>query len=146
MNIKRLLIAAAIALGIYGAALGTGAALYATGTIATGPTHNNCGDLKPVIADRQYGGDEEEVTQAELKQETIDCLVGTGLYVEEGTHELTEREAFRSEYLFWALWPGVICAVIFLLWPMWSRILIEQEVAEAAGDAPRMEPERQPGT
>ena len=135
---KRLLIALAIAGGIYGMALGTGAVLYASGTIATGPTHNDCGDLKPVIADREYDGDEEEVEQEELKQETIDCLAGTGLYVEEGSHELTEREAFRSEYLFWALWPGVICALIFLAWPIWTNILFAQEAEEAKeADPPR---------
>jgi hypothetical protein len=136
---KRILIALVIAGGIYGAILGTGAALHASGNIATGPTHNDCGDLKPVIADREHDGDEEEVEQSELKQETIDCLEGTGLYEEEGGHQLTEREAFRSEYLFWGLWPGVICAVIFLLWPMWTRVLTNQDEAEAAEDLPRMD-------
>lgn len=136
---KRFGIAAAIAIVIYAAAVGTGSLLYATGTIATGPTHNDCGDLKPVIANRDHDGDKEEVPQSVLKQETIDCLAGDGLYEGDG-HELTEKEAFQSEYLFWSIWPGVICAVIFLLWPRWSQILENQEQAELAEDAPRLEP------
>jgi hypothetical protein len=138
--VKRLGIAVVIVLGIYGIAVGTGSLLYATGTIATGPTHNDCGDLKQGIADREYHGDEEEVPQSQLKQETIDCLAGEGLYTEEGTHFLTEEEAFRSEWLFWSIWPGVICAVIFLLWPAWTRILLRQDEAEATEEAPRLEP------
>jgi hypothetical protein len=137
---KRILVALVIAGGIYGIAVGTGSILYATGTIPTGPTHNDCGDLKGRIADRDYHGNEEEVPQSVLKQETIDCLAGEGLYVKEGSHFLTEEEAFRSEWLFWSIWPGVICAVIFLLWPMWSRILENQEAAEVAEEAPRLEP------
>jgi hypothetical protein len=137
---KRILIAVVIALGIYGIAVGTGSILYATGTIATGPTHNDCGELKQVIADREYGGDEEHVPQQQLKQETIDCLAGKGLYDEEGSHFLTEEEAFREEYLFWAIWPGVICAVIFLLWPAWSRTLENQDAADVAEQAARLEP------
>ena len=128
---QRLLIALVIALGIYGIAVGVGSLLYATGAIATGATHNDCGELKKDIADERYGGDEEHVLQEELKQATIVCLA---------EHELTEREAFRSEWLFWSIWPGVICAVIFLLWPMWSRTLENQEEAEAAEQAPRLEP------
>lgn len=128
---KRLLIALVIAGGIYGIAVGIGSLLYVTGTIATGATHNDCGDLKAEIADRDYDGDEEDVPQEVLKAETIACL-------EE--HELTEREAFVSEYLFWSIWPGLICAVVFLLWPIWTRVLENQEAAEAAEQAARMEP------
>ena len=136
---KRFGIAAAIALVIYGLALGAGSLLYATGRIATGPTHNECGDLKPTIAKRDFGGEEKDVPQSVLKQETIDCLAGNGLYEGKG-HELTEKEAFQTEYLFWSIWPGIICAVIFLLWPRWSQILINQEQAELAEDPPRLEP------
>ncbi len=39
---KRIAAAAAIALAIYGLAVGAGSLLYATGTIATGATHNDC--------------------------------------------------------------------------------------------------------
>lgn len=137
---KRILIALLIAGGIYGLAVGAGSVLYATGTIPTGPTHNDCGDLKQHIADRDYHGDEEEVLQSQLKQETIDCLAGEGLYAEEGSHYLTEGEAFRSEWLFWSIWPGVICAVVFLLWPIWRRTLENQEQAELAEEASRLEP------
>jgi len=128
---KRLLIALAIALSIYGIAVGTGTLLYTTGTIATGATHSDCDGIKKQLADERYGGHEEDVPQSELKQATKDCLAA---------HELTEREAFREEYLFWAIWPGVICAVIFLLWPAWSRILHNQEEADLADEAPRLEP------
>ena len=127
---KRILIALLIAGGIYGVAVGVGSLLYATGTIATGATHSECGELKQSIADREYGGDEKRVTQGQLKQETIECLA---------THELTEREAFRTEYLFWAIWPGVICALIFLLWPKWTQVLENQEAAELAEEAARLE-------
>lgn len=137
---KRILIAFVIACGIYGIAVGTGSVLYATDVIPTGPTHNDCGDLKNEIADRDYHGDEEEVPQEQLKQETIDCLAGEGLYVEEGSHYLTESEAFRSEWLFWSIWPGIICAVVFLLWPIWRRVLENQEQADAAEEASRLEP------
>ena len=135
---KRILIAIAIAAGIYGIALGVGGIVYATDNIPTGPTHNDCGDLKPVIAEREYDGDEEEVTQEELKQETIDCLAGEGLYVEEGTHFRTEEEVIR-EYLLWSMWPGVIIAVIFLLWPIWTQILLNREDEDLRGgeDVPK---------
>lgn len=128
---KRILIAMLIAGGIYGIAVGVGSLLYATGTIATGATHNDCGELKQSIADREYGGDEEKVTQEQLKRETIDCLA---------THDLTEREAFRTEYLFGAIWPGVICALIFLVWPIWTRVLENQEAADMAEEASHLEP------
>lgn len=127
---KRILLALAIAAGIYGAILSVGIVLYQTGNIATGATHNDCGDLKQEIADRDYGGDEELVPQEQLKQETILCL-------EE--HELTPEEAFRSEYLIWGVWPGIICAVIFLLWPLWSKVLENQEAAELAEEAANKE-------
>jgi hypothetical protein len=39
---KRIGVALAIALGIYGVAVGAGSVLYATGAIATGATHNDC--------------------------------------------------------------------------------------------------------
>jgi len=119
---KRIAIALAIAAAIYGAALGAGTLLYTTGVIATGATHNDCPNYREEIA-RERDIDEEDVPDELVKDETIACL-------EE--HELTEREAFRSEYLFWSVWPGIICAVIFLLWPTWTRILLNQDEAEAA--------------
>jgi hypothetical protein len=123
---KRIAIAIAIAAGIYGLALAVGGIVYATDNVPTGPTHNECGDLLPVIAEREHDGDEEEVEQEELKQETLDCLAGEGLYVEEGTHFRTEEDVVR-EYIFWSIWPGVIVAVIFLIWPIWTKILLNQE-------------------
>ena len=128
--VKRLGIAVLIALTIYGAMAGLGAVLYATDTIPTGATHNDCGNLKQEIADRDYGGDEELVPQEQLKQESITCL-------EE--HELTPEEAFR-EYWLWSVWPALICAGVFLLWPPWSRILERQELADPVEEAPRLEP------
>jgi hypothetical protein len=97
-----------------------GSLLYATDTIAIGATHNDCVGYKKEIADER-GIDENDVPQEEIKQRTQTCL---------DSHELTARDAFRSEYLFWSLWPGIICAVIFLLWPLWARTLNNQEVAE----------------
>lgn len=120
-SLRRIGIAIAIAAAIYGAALGAGTILYTTGAIGTGATHNDCPNFREDIAE-QRGIDEEDVPDDDVKNATIACL-------EE--HELTEREAFRSEYLFWSIWPGVICAVIFLLWPVWTRILLNQDEAEA---------------
>jgi hypothetical protein len=127
---KRVLVAVAIAAGIYGLILGAGGVLYATDNIATGATHNDCGALKREIADRDFDGDQEAVSQEQLKAETIACLA---------EHELTPREAFRSEYLIWGAWPGVICAVIFLLWPVWTKILLNQEEVDLADDAANKE-------
>jgi hypothetical protein len=123
---KRLGIALAIAAVLYGAGLGVGSLLYATGVIATGATHNDCEGFREQIAERR-GIDEEDVEQSEIKALAESCLAG---------HELTEEEAFREEYLFWPAWPAAICAVIFLAWPVWGRILHNQEDAEiAAGEA-----------
>ena len=97
---KRLGIALAIAAAIYGVAIGAGALLYATGAIATGATHNDCVGIKQKLA-TQLGIAEEDVPQAEISRATSACL---------DTHELTKGEAFRSEYLFWAAWPGFVCA------------------------------------
>ena len=116
---KRLLMALAIAAVIYGTGLAAGSLLYASGTIATGATHNDCANYKQEIA-RERGIDEQDVPQSEIKQRTADCLA---------THELSEKEAFRTEYLVWPLWPAAICAVVFLLWPVWTRILHNQELA-----------------
>lgn len=128
---KRMLIALAMAVGIYAFAAGLGTLLYTTGVIATGATHNDCDSIKKQIADDRYGGQEEDVPQEELKLATQACLE---------THELTKREAFREEYLFWSIWPSIICAIVYLLWPAWSRILQNQDEADLAEQAPRMEP------
>ncbi len=118
---KRIAIALAIAIGIYALALAVGSTLYATGAIATGATHNDCANFKSQIA-QQRGIDEQDVPQSEIKNATAACLDG---------HELTARHAFRSEYLFWSLWPAVIVALVFVAWPRWARLLH----AQAAGSA-----------
>lgn len=124
---KRIVMALAIALGIYGVAVGAGLLLYATGTIATGATHNDCD--RGVVA-KALGKTQDDLTQQELKTGTTECLDG---------HTLTKGEAFRSEYLFWSAWPAVICAMVFLAWPVWARILRNQEDAERAAEAARLE-------
>jgi hypothetical protein len=126
---KRIAIAVAIALGIYGLAVGAGSVLYTTGYIATGATHNDCANFGAEIAQAR-GIDAKDVPQSDIKDATVACLA---------THTLSEGHAFRSEYLFWSLWPGVVCAAIFLLWPVWSRILSNQEDAEDAAEAARLE-------
>lgn len=118
----RLLIALAIAGGIYGIALGIGTTLYVTDAIGTGATHNDCADYRKEIADER-GIDEEDVPQRDIKERTQTCL---------DEHELSAREAYRSEYLFWSIWPGVISALIFLVWPVWARTLHNQDQAETA--------------
>lgn len=118
--LQRLMVAVLIAAGIYGISVGVGSLLYATGTIATGATHNNCDDFRKDLAEEQ-GIDEEDVRQSDIKRLAETCLA---------SHELTENEAYRTEYLIWAAWPAVICALIFLAWPFWARILHNQEVAD----------------
>jgi len=115
----RFLVAGAIALALYGIAAGIGSALYAADVIGTGATHNDCPDYRNLIAEER-GIDEEDVQQSEIKRRAQECLAA---------HALTEEEAFREEYLFWAAWPAGICAVIFLLWPAWARALHRQEEA-----------------
>jgi hypothetical protein len=127
---RHLLIAVGIAAAIYGLAVGVGAMLYATGTIATGATNNNCDNFKQLIASER-GISEEDVLQSEIAQRTQACL---------DQHTLTQAHAFRTEYLFAALWPAVISAAIFLVWPRWTRVLFRQEAAELAGSASHMEP------
>jgi len=126
---RRIAIAVAIAAVIYGVALGAGTALYSTGVIATGATHNDCAGFRAQIA-RDRGIDEQDVPQSDVKAATAACLAG---------HTLTKREAFRSEYLLWSAWPAAICAAIFLAWPAWAGILERQEQAarEGAGSGRR---------
>ncbi|MEX2226636.1 MAG: hypothetical protein WEB52_09325 [Dehalococcoidia bacterium] len=132
-SLKRLAIAVVIAGAIYGLAVGIGSALYATDNMPTGATHNDCADYRREIADEQ-GIDRTDVPQEEIKQRTETCLEG---------HVLTENEAFRSEYLFWSIWPGVICAVVFLIWPVWTRILLNQEAHDdGEGGGKHHTPER----
>jgi hypothetical protein len=102
----RLSIAVLIAAVIYGAGLGVGSLLYATGAIATGATR------RPRVSGRRSprsGGIDEGRAAGWIKARRRRVC----------GHELTE-EVFRSEYLFWPVWPAAICAVIFLLWPAWS--------------------------
>ena len=114
---KRVLLALAIAAAIYGAELGAGTLLYVTGTIPTGATHNNCPDFHHKLAD-DWGIDAKDVPQSAVKEQAENCLAG---------HVLTEREAYRTEYVFWSAWPAVLFAVIFLVWPVWVEILHNQE-------------------
>jgi len=118
--VKRIGIAFVIAAVLYGIGLGAGSLLYATGVIATGATHNDCEDFRKMIAERR-GINEHDVPQSEIKAEAEQCLAA---------HVLTEKEAFRREYLFWSAWPAAICAVIFLLWPAWASALGRQEEAD----------------
>ena len=127
---RRILIALAIAGGIYGVSVAAGSLLYVTGAIGTGATHNDCADFRSVIATEQ-GIPKEDVPQDEVKTRTEECLA---------EHELTPEEAFRSEYLFWSLWPAVICAAVFFMWPLWARALERQEMAEVAREASHLEP------
>ena len=126
---KRIGIALAIAVFIYGVALGAGSLLYASGVIATGATHNDCENFKEELAP-QYGGNAKDVPQSAIKARAEECLAG---------HELTKGEAFKTEYLMWAAWPAVVCAMIYLAWPRWSRILHRQEQSELAEAASRLE-------
>ncbi len=128
-SLRRIGIAVAIAAVIYGLALGAGSVLYATGAIATGATHNDCDDFKRAIA-KERGIDAQDVPQQDIKVATQACL---------DSHELTAGDAFRSEYLLWAAWPGIICAAVFLAWPLWARMLHNQELADAARAAGRSE-------
>jgi len=127
--IRRFAIALVIAVGVYGIALGIGTLLYQTGAIGTGATHNDCDTVKADLA-RARGVSEEDIPQADVKAATRACL---------DAHELTKWEAFRSEYLFWSVWPGIILAGLFLLWPWWTRVLHHQEIAEAIEEASRLE-------
>ena len=127
---KQLAIAALISLVVYAAFAAVGLALYAADAIPTGATHNDCGNLKQEIADRDYGGDKEQVPQEQLKQESITCL-------EE--HERTEEESLAT-FVLWSIWPAVICGFGYLAWPVWSRILHRQEQADPVEEAPRLEP------
>ncbi len=126
INLQRVFIALLIAAGIYAVAAGAGLALDATGTIPTGATHNDCENFREDIADEQ-GIDEEDVKQSDIKALAIACLEG---------HELSKSDALRTEYLTWGAWPAVICAMIFLIWPAWARILHHQEQAELAESEP----------
>ena len=127
---KRIALAVGIGVVIYALALGAGSMLYASGMIATGATHNDCADFRSEIASERGIGD-DEVPQSEIKQRTRSCLA---------SHELTEGHAFRSEYLFWSIWPAVICGAVFLLWPLWARALERQEFGDVVRDASHLEP------
>ena len=126
---KRIAIALVIAAVLYGVGLGAGSLLYTTGVIATDATHNDCEDFKKTIAERR-GIDKEDVPQSEINAEAEQCLA---------THVLTEREAFRTEYLIWSAWPAAICAVIFLLWPAWASVLRRQEEADPIHEPTRVD-------
>jgi hypothetical protein len=125
---KRVLLALAIAAGIYGAALGAGTLLYTTGVMPTGATHNNCPDFHHELAP-QYGGDAQDVPQSAVKSAAEHCLSG---------HTLTEGEAYRTEYVFWSAWPAVLFAVIFLAWPVWAETLHNQDREDGRKEVKRV--------
>jgi hypothetical protein len=126
--VTRILIALGIAAAIYAVAAGIGAVLYATDTIPTGATHNDCENFREDLAPL-YGGDEEDVPQSAIKTATEECLA---------EHEREEEDVIQ-EFLIWSAWPAAICAVIFLAWPFWARILHNQERAEGlAGEGTPM--------
>jgi len=126
---RRVGIAVLLAVGIYGAMLGFGAALYATDVIGHGATHNDCANFRAQIAE-QRGIAPEQVPQSAVKAATEECL---------SSHQLTKWEAFRSEYLEWAVWPAAVTALIFLVWPVWASALKRQELADPVEDAPGLE-------
>ena len=117
---KRLGIALLMFAVIYGISVGIGGVLYATDRIATGATHNDCEDFRAIIAEEQ-GIDEEDVPQSEIKARSIECLE---------SHERTPEESFRTSFLIWGAWPALICPLVFLAWPLWARILHNQQLAE----------------
>ena len=123
---KRFGLAAAIAFGIYGVAVGTGSLLYVTGAIATGATHNDCD--RAVIA-WTLGKAQDDVTAQELKTETRKCL---------DAHTLTKGEAFRIEDLVWSSGPAEILTFIILACLVCGRTLHNQEQAEIGGEASRL--------
>ncbi len=126
----RLVIGAIIAAGVYATALVAGSTLYGSGAIGTGATHNDCADFRHEIA-RERGISDDDVPQSEIKARTQACL---------GQHQLTAGTAFRSEYLFWSLWPAIICGAAFFMWPLWARALERQEMAEVAREASHLQP------
>lgn len=119
---RRLLIAAGLFVAIYALGFGMGLTLYATGNIGTGPLHTECEGFAETVAEEQ-GIPEEDVEQEDIKELAIACH-------EAEKAEITEREAFRAEYLFWPLWPAAIVAAMSLLWPWWTGILRRQEIAD----------------
>jgi hypothetical protein len=129
MTMRRTALAVGVGVVIYALAVGAGSVLYATGAIATGATHNDCADYRHEVAEER-GINDEDVPQSEIKARTQTCLA---------SHELTERHAFRSEYLFWSIWPAVICAAVFLIWPAWAHALERQETSDVVRDASHLE-------
>jgi hypothetical protein len=132
---RRIGIALCIAAAIYGIGAGTGLLLYATGAIATGPTHNDCANFRAQIAEEQ-GIDEEDVPQSAIKQRTEECLAG---------HELEPREALRTEFLLGAAWPAAIVPLVYLVWPRWSAALHRQEQHDEELEAAAAAAEREAG-
>lgn len=121
---KRLLIALAIAGAIYGVGVGVGSALWALDALPTGATHNDCSDFAKTIAEEQ-GINEEDVDQADIKALAEECLAG---------HERETSEVIH-DFITWSVWPAVICAAIFLIWPVWTKTLFNQQAAEGGEDA-----------
>jgi hypothetical protein len=114
---RRVFLALALAAGIYGAALGAGTVLYATGAMPTGATHNDCPDFHQALAP-QYGGNAQDVPQPAVAAAAAHCL---------GEYALTKGAAYRSEYVLWPAWPAVVFALVFLAWPLWAETLHNQE-------------------
>lgn len=107
---------------IYGLMVGMGSVLYAAGAIGQGATHNDCSDYRHAIAVEQ-GISQEDVPQEQIKTATQECL---------DEHGLSKWEAFRTEYLMWAVWPALVSAGIFFVWPLWAAALHRQELDDEA--------------
>jgi hypothetical protein len=122
---KRLGIAIAIALVIYGISVGVATVIYAGGWMPTGAAHNDCPDYRHEIAEEQ-GIDEEDVEQEQIKAATEACLA---------EHEREEQDVYRTA-LLWSIWPAVITGLIFLAWPVWTGILHRQEEADPVEGTP----------
>lgn len=120
---KRLLMALAIAGAIYGIGVGVGGLLWVADALPTGATHNDCSDFAKTIAEEQ-GIDEEDVAQEDIKALAEECLAG---------HEREKSEVIH-DFITWSVWPAMICAGIFLIWPAWTKTLLNQEAAEEPED------------
>lgn len=116
---KRLLIALVIAGAIYSIGLSVGGVLAMTDSLPLGATHNECDEFAKIIAEEK-GIDEEDVEQSDIKALAEECLAG---------HVRTESDVLK-DFVVWSVWPAAICALIFLIWPLWARTLENQDAAE----------------
>jgi hypothetical protein len=113
------LVALAIAAAIYGIGVSVGAVLWATDALPRGATHNDCENFAKIIA-KEKGISKEDVEQSDIKALAEECLAG----------HVREESAVLHDFVTWSVWPAVICAMIFLIWPAWARTLDNQDAAE----------------